>query len=290
MKNILSLTKEYFLVIVLILVNLLVWSLYYSDRQNKFLEVDFLDIGQGDAIFIEAPNGRQILIDGGRDASVLGRLAEMMGFFDRSIDIVLATHPDADHVGGLPAVLEHYRVLNFIDSVADADTAVYGRVEDITHEKNIKTYFGMRGMTIILDKKNGVYLEVLYPGPDDNKLKDTNDLSIVAKLIYGNTAVMLTGDATKLVEGMLVSTDGNYLESDILKAGHHGSKTSSSKAFVDSVGASYSIISAGKDNSYGHPHAITMKTLTDSGAKILETSKEGTIQFYSDGKKMTLRK
>lgn len=275
--------SQNFFLAALIFLNILIWGIYLNLKKNNLLEVDFLDIGQGDAIFIQAPNGKQMLVDGGPDNSVLSQLGKVMSFFDRSIDIILATHPDKDHVAGLPFVIDNYKVGNFIDSVADSSTAVYTELERRAKEHNIPTYWGKRGMTIILDKQNGVYLEVLYPNEDDFKLTETNDLSIVAKLIYGDTSFMLTGDATKLVENMLDSTDGKYLQSMVLKAGHHGSNTSSSFAFVNMVAPKYAIISAGLHNSYGHPHKETLNTLDKEGAKILETSKEGTIRFFSNG-------
>ncbi len=275
--------RKFWPVVLLLILNIIIWTAYLSVRETDEMKVSFLDIGQGDAIFIEAPNGRQILIDGGKNTAVLGELGSVMGFFDRTIDVVLATHPDADHVGGLPFVLERYKVKTFIDSVADADTSVYQKLEDDARKLNITTEFGMRGDVIMLDELHGVYLHILYPYPDEFKFSETNDLSIVAKLVYGDTSVMLTGDAPKVVENMLNSTDRQYLKSSILKAGHHGSNTSSGKSFVASVGAPYAIISAGIDNTYGHPHPATMKTLKDSGAEILETSKEGTITFVSNG-------
>lgn len=275
--------KKFYPGILLLGLNIIIWAMYLSVRQNDEMKISFLDIGQGDAIFIEAPNGRQLLIDGGKNTAVLGELGSVMNFFDRTIDVVLATHPDADHVGGLPFVLGRYKVKTFIDSVADADTNVYQKLEDDARELNIPTEFGMRGDVIMLDKKHGVYFHILYPYPDEFKFSETNDLSIVGKLVYGDTSVMLTGDAPKVVENMLVSTDREYLKSSVLKAGHHGSNTSSAKSFVASVGAPYAIISAGIDNTYGHPHPVTMDTLRDSGAEILETSEEGTITFISNG-------
>ncbi len=267
----------------LFLINVFIWSFCRSVSPKDIMKVYFLDVGQGDAILVKAPNGRKILIDGGADSGVLRELGRVLGFFNRSIDIVLGTHPDQDHIGGLPFVLERYRVSNFIDSLADSDTNSYKKLKSLAKEKNIKTYFGERGMIVILDHKNGVYLHVLYPEPDDFKIADTNDMSIVTKLVYGDTSIILTGDAPKIVESQLVSTDGNYLKSSILKAGHHGSKTSTSRAFVDMVDPSFAIISAGADNRYGHPNIETMNILNDFPLEILETSKEGTIEFHSNG-------
>jgi competence protein ComEC len=275
--------KQYYFLIFIVILNIFIWSFYFSLKSDDKLKVYFLDIGQGDAILVVTPNNNKILIDGGPDSSVLNQLGKVMGFFDRDINIILATHPDKDHIAGLPLVLNHYKVDYFIDSVADWSTNAYQTLENEAKDKNIMTFYGKRGMVIVLDKKHGVYLHILYPGGDDFTLTDNNDLSIVAKLVYGDTSFLLTGDATKLVENMLDSTDGEYLKSTVLKAGHHGSDTSSSKTFVEIVDPKYSIISAGLNNKYGHPKPITIKTLKEEGSEVLSTYELGNIEFISNG-------
>lgn len=275
--------KIFYILVALLLANILIWSFYFSVVPKDVMKIYFLDVGQGDSILIKAPNGKEILIDGGPDSGVLREIGKTMGFFDRTIDIVLATHPDQDHIGGLPFVLENYKVENFIDSIADSGTNSYRELLSLVKEKDIETFYGMRGMVIILDHKNGVYLHVLYPVPDDFKVTETNDMSIVTKLVYGDTAVILTGDAPKMVESVLVSTDGPYIRSPILKVGHHGSKTSTSSSFVRDINPTYAIVSAGEDNRYGHPNDEVINILEKENIKILETSKEGTIEFHSNG-------
>lgn len=278
-----KLPKKYWPILLLVVVNLIVWTAYINLKDSGEMKVSFLDVGQGDAIFIEAPNGRQMLIDGGANASVLNGLGGVMSFFDRSIDIVLATHPDKDHVGGLPFVLDRYKVKIFIDSLADGDAGAYRKLEDMAKEQGIETYYGLRGDIIMLDETNGVYIHVLYPEPDEFKIDETNEMSIITKLVYGDTSVMLTGDAGKVPERLLSSNDKDYLRSAVLKAGHHGSKTSSLPSFIKAVSPQYVVISAGANNSYGHPHPETIKTLKDNGAEILETAEKGTITFVSNG-------
>lgn len=277
------LAKYYLSLLVLFALNLGIWLQVVALSNNGVMKISFLDIGQGDSILITAPNGRTMLIDGGPGASVLGELGRSMGFFDRSIDVVLATHPDKDHVGGLPFVFDHYRVGHFVDSVADGETNIYAALEQAAKDERADIVYGMRGMTIVLDKRAGVYFHILFPGPDDFALTETNDLSIVGRLVYGDTSVMLTGDAPKMAEAALYSSDGAYLKSTILKAGHHGSRTSSSAAFVRAVDPSYAIISAGADNSYGHPHKEVMDLFAAEKIPVLETAKEGTIVFKSNG-------
>ena len=278
-----KLSREFIVPLVLLFVNVLIWSFSLSERRNNILEVHFLDIGQGDAIFIEAPNGRQMLIDAGRDTLVLNRLGGAIGFFDRSIDVVLVTHPDQDHIGGIPGVLDQYDVAHFVDSFASTTSGTYDEMNRRVEAEGSDYHVGKRGMLITLDEDAGVYFHILHPEPDDFAVTETNDLSIIGKLVYGDTSFMLTGDAGKAQEAMLYATDGEYLKSSVLKAGHHGSKTSSLAAFVKIVDPTYAIISAGKDNSYGHPHKEVIDTLEKENIEILSTAEEGTITFLSNG-------
>lgn len=262
----------------------LAWMAY--DMPEKKLTVAFLDIGQGDSIFIQSPTGRQVLIDGGIDRDVLAQLASVMPFFDRSIDVMIATHPDKDHIGGLPYVLEQYDIDVVLDPGLEADTEGYAFYSDMrAHEKDVVYHEARRGQ--VIDLGGGAYLRILYPDKDMDGAEDTNSASIVAQLVYGETEVMLTGDAPDETESYLVSID-THLKSDILKAGHHGSKTSTSQAFLDAVDPDYTIISAGKDNSYGHPHQEVTDRLIAASTTILTTFEEGTIVFESDGKTLRL--
>lgn len=269
--------------LMLLFANVLVWAFHFSQRQDGILEVSFLDIGQGDSIFIETPNGTQMLIDAGRDTLALNRLGKAMGFFDRSIDVVLVTHPDQDHIGGIPGVLDQYDVAHFVDSFASTASGAYDEMNRRVEAEGSEYHVGKRGMLITLDEDAGVYFHILHPEPDDFAVTETNDLSIIGKLVYGDTSFMLTGDAGKAQEAMLYATDGGYLKSSVLKAGHHGSKTSSLAAFVKIVDPTYAIVSAGKDNSYGHPHKEVIDTFEKQNIEILSTAEQGTIRFLSNG-------
>ncbi len=275
--------KKFWLIGVLALCAIFIWIGAAQASEPGELTVSFLDVGQGDSIFIQAPNGRQLLIDGGANASVLSGLGQVMGFFDRSIDVVLATHPDKDHIGGLPFVFERYRVDQYVDSLADGEAGAYRKLLDLVEEEGSETTYGIRGMVIELDPEASVYFHILYPMPDEFAIDETNELSIIGKLVYGDTSFMLTGDAGKVPELLMTSTDGAYLKSSVLKAGHHGSDTSSAPSFVRAVDPKWAIISAGADNSYGHPHPSVIRTLESAGAEILETAEEGMITFVSNG-------
>ncbi len=249
---------------------------------SDVLSIYFLDVGQGDAIFIEAPNKKQLLIDGGRNSALVNELSKFMKFSDREIDVVLATHPDGDHIGGLPEIFDRFEIGNFVDTGNKGDTNLYKELMDKAKKEDSSYFIAKRGLTIILDKKNGVYFQVLAPDESFN-FPDINDTSIVGRLVYGKRSFLLTGDASKAVENVLVYSDEDLLKSDILKAGHHGSKTSSGLLFLEKVLPEVSIISASKNNSYGHPHDSVINNLKSINSAILETSKEGTIVFKTNG-------
>ena len=262
-----------------------VWYFVLANEREQVLTVAFLDVGQGDAIFIEAPNGNQILIDGGKNRSVLRALSHVMPFYDRSIDVVIATHPDEDHIGGLPDVLKRFKVDLYLDPGVTHDTNAYKETLRLVQTRNIEYVLARRGMKI--DLGGGVSLEILFPDRDVSGL-ESNAASVITRLVYGETEFLFTGDSPKAIEKYLTSIDGKKLQSDVLKVGHHGSKTSSADAFLAAVLPSFAVISAGADNRYGHPHEEVITALKDLDAKIVSTSESGTIIFISDG--MTLQK
>lgn len=269
-----------------IFVNIFIWSTVFASERETMLTIAFLDVGQGDSIYIEAPNGNQILIDGGRNSSVLRELSKVMSFQDRSIDVVIATHPDKDHISGLIDVFKRYDVDTFLYSGVTHNTGEYQTLLNTVSEEEITPTLVRRGMKVMLG--GGVYAEILFPDRDVSNV-ETNLGSIVLRVVYGDTEVMLTGDSPKGIEKYLVSIDGKRLESDILKAGHHGSKTSSAESFIGFVNPEYAIISAGKDNSYGHPHREVMETFKELNIKTINTADVGTIIFKSDGVRIITR-
>ena len=253
-----------------------------SNPAPKGLTVSFLDVGQGDAILIEGPTGIQMLVDGGKDRSVLRELARVIGPLDRSIDMVVETHPDADHIGGLPGVFALYNVSYFLTPDRMNDTSFSeGLAAAVASETGQKEIVARQGMRIHLG--DGAYADVLFPEGDVAKLRDTNDASVIMRVVYGETEFLLTGDAPAWVEDRIVSAYGTALESDVLKAGHHGSRTSTGDNFLTAVDPAVVVVSAGTDNSYGHPHPDVLERVTVSGASVFSTAEEGTITFVSDG-------
>lgn len=268
------------------ILNLAIWPFVLLPQHGK-LEVSFLDVGQGDAIFIEGPTGIQMLIDGGRDRSVLRELGKRMGPLDRSIDLVVETHPDADHIGGLPGVFKGYEVKQFMEPGIVNLTNPTAALEDaVANEPILHPIIARRGMRIMLG--GGAYADVLYPDRDVSNV-ETNTGSVILHVVYGSTSFFLSGDAPESIENYLGRLDGEALESDVLKAGHHGSRTSTGDVLLTAADPEVVIISAGKANQYGHPHAETLARIEASGAKTLSTIDEGTITFFSDGAKIRQR-
>jgi len=278
-------------IFVLLIIAFGVWHAALREDRKGILTVSFLDVGQGDAIFIDAPSGRQVLIDGGKGRAVLRQLSRVMPWYDRSIDVVVATHPDADHIGGLPDVLKRYRVERVFYSSVDDDGSDQRAFVDALEEEvrgGAEKLIARRGQ--ILDLGGGAYVEILFP---DRSVPDieTNTGSIIVRLVYGETAFMLTGDSPQSIEKYLVPLDGsttlttsaNGLKANVLKVGHHGSKTSSSPLFVGFVSPEYAVFSRGCDNSYGHPHPEVVAIFERFEIPTLDTCKDGLITFVSDG-------
>jgi len=259
-------------------------AIFLLGKQKPVTIVSFLDVGQGDSIFIEAPNGNQVLIDAGPNAGVIQELSKVIPFWDRTIDMIIPTHADKDHIAGFPEVLKRYKVQSIYDTSNQATTAIYGEYTARRDEEKSPIRIASSLDTIVLDSKEHVYLRVLYPDPGmEEQNLERNDNSTIIQLVYGDIQVMLTGDVGVMVENYLVYKYGGFLESEILKAGHHGSKTSSSPLFLQTVNPSYVVVSAGENNQYGHPHQEVIQEIQTIGAQMLETSKEGTISFVIDG-------
>lgn len=266
---------------VFLIINIFIWGITLrADRQGE-LTVAFLDVGQGDAIYIEAPNGNQMLIDGGAGSgAVLRALGRVMPFYDRSLDLVLATHPDQDHVGGLPAVLGRMNVDGVVTTENVSGTGAYAAFEEAIRIEQSQRILARAGTRIVLDR--GVVLEILFPDRNARGW-ETNMGSVVARLSYGDTSFLFTGDSPQVIEKYLTKSKGGGLHSDVLKLGHHGSRTSSAREFLSAVDPEYAVISAGKDNKYGHPHKEVIDLTKEFKISTLNTVDRGTIVFRTDG-------
>jgi len=250
------------------------------------LSVTFLDVGQGDAILIETPDGVQALIDGGPDTAVLRELGATLPWFDRTIDLVLGTHPDKDHIGGLIDVLKRYQVRTIITTENTGETTTASAYRKGLIQEGAEVVMARAGQVYQLGASTT--LTIFSPASDPSML-ETNTASIVAKLSYGEIDFMLTGDAPAGIERYLTAAYGKALASEVLKLGHHGSKTSSSEEFLTAVAPQYAVVSAGKDNRYGHPAVDVVERLLTHKIPLVSTIESGRITFETDGVQVWLR-
>ena len=278
----------YFFIILLFLVLFYIWHfLYLNNHKGNILKVAFLDVGQGDAIYIEAPNGKQMLIDSGPGPVVLSKLASVMPFADRTLDVVAVTNPDKDHIGGFIDILKNYKVNMILEPGTKPNTTDYKDLEQSIVNHKVTEKLATRGMRIVLDKDKNIYFDVLFPDRDVSTWS-TNDGSLVGKLSYGQESFMLMGDASKYTELLIYQNeDKNTLSSQVLKLGHHGSHTSSSLLWLEAVHPSIAVISAGLNNKYGHPHQDILERLKSLKIPYVGTYQKGTIIFTTDGQTMS---
>ena len=252
-------------------------------RAEKVLIVSFLDIGQGDAIYIEAPNSNQMIIDGGPGHNLSRVLSDVMPYGDRSINVLMVTNPDTDHYAGFLDVLKEYDIGAVIEPGTVSHSKTYEKLEQSIATENIPELIARKGMTIDLDREHGVRFTVLFPDRDVHTWS-TNDGSIEGILSYGKTKIFFTGDGTKKTEGIILSGNTpDVLRSDILKVPHHGSATSSGESFVKTIAPKWAVISAGAGNTYGLPKQVTLDTLSRNAIDVIRTDREGTITFTSNG-------
>ncbi len=276
--------KKYWLLLFVLVLLISTIFIFYIDFRGSSHGLTFamLDIGQGDALFIESPTGTQILVDAGPPRKILGQLSRVMPPLDRRIDAIIITNPDQDHVGGFLDVLKIYKVGQVFESGTFNDSKIYENLKNEIKNKNIPETLARAGMRLNIG--GGAVIDILFPDRDVSAWT-TNDGSVVAKLTYGETSVMLTGDSTTETEKVLLAGNSKVqLQSDILKVGHHGSHTSTSPVFAEAVSPTYALISNGRDNKYGHPRQETLDTLSSFGAKIFRTDILGTIIMKSDGR------
>lgn len=253
------------------------------------LHLIFCDVGQGDAIFIRTSGGSDILIDGGPDRSILSCLDDHMPFWDKTIEAVILTHPDKDHLGGVVDVIKRYRVSALFTQPNPGKTDIYKLFEKGLADKKLSAKFVEAGD--ILRMPDGTELDILSPesrAPDPQANKSTlNTYSVIAKLKYGKFSALFTGDAGVEVEDRIAERAGDI---DVLKVPHHGSKTGMSDYFLSMVKPEIAVISVGAKNSYGHPTQFSLDLLNNHGARIIRTDLDGEVEILSDGLSWSLKK
>lgn len=265
----------YSIIIILFLTSLILAGIIFHN-ENQTLEIVFLDVGQGDAILIQR-GSNQILIDGGaNEQKELAALGKYIPFWDRTIEVMIATHPDQDHIGGLLGVMKNYEVCEVINNSAHSDSLVYASYLKMIEDKKIERLRGSEGMNI---KLGDMLLAILYPGENltDNP-KDTNADSLVAKLTYRDNSFIFTGDFPTEEDAKIFSL-GEDLSAKVLKVAHHGSKYATSEEFLDKVKPREAVISVGKNNRYGHPAPEVIEKLKARGILVKRTDEIGDIIY-----------
>jgi competence protein ComEC len=264
--------------LVLLLTGLAVWSL-----PDGRLHVAFLDVGHGDSILVTLPDGRQLLIDGGPSPTTLNwRLGQTMPFWDRTIDLVINTHPDSDHLGGLVSLPDRFTIKQLLISNTEADTELYRQWQTEVEETGLEPVIGQAGTRLVLAPD--LLATVLAPLPESSGNDKPNNRSVVLHLQYGQIGFLFPGDIEAITERQLVRS--GLPPATVLKSPHHGSNTSSTDAFLRASGARIVVISAGQDNSFGHPSPEVLARYATHGLTVLRTDEQGTVELITDGKKL----
>lgn len=250
----------------------------YIKNENT-LVVHFIDVGQGDSEFIEFPNGKTMLIDAGEQDAGEDVVAFLNNLNVSAIDYVVATHPHSDHIGGLPAVFDAFDVKTVYMPNAVSDSYSFELLLDKIEAEGCETIEAKQGVSIFGDEN----LTAQFLAPVSTEYDNLNNYSAVLKITYIDNSFLFMGDAETLSEKEIT----DVISADVIKVGHHGSKTSSSKSFINRVMPRYAVFEVGADNSYGHPNAEVVKRYEDIGAEILRTDELGTIVLESDGDSLT---
>lgn len=246
----------------------------------------YLDVGQADSMLLQLPNGNEweyVLIDAGTGQTEEALVSWLQEQGVTDITAVIATHPHEDHIGGMDAVLEAIPVESlYMPEVKESltpTTRCYEQMLDAAEAQQVQAVKGQSGVTVY--EEDGVKLELVGPEPQ-KEYDDLNEYSLVAKLTVGGKSFLFTGDSSEQAEADMIEA-GEDLKADVLKIGHHGSSTATTKAFLQAVNPQVAVISCGKDNSYGHPHEETMQRLQEKAMTIYRTDEDGTILATCDG-------
>lgn len=258
------------------------------------LMVNFLDVGQGDAILIKTPKGKNVLIDGGPDANVIEDLSKSLPWYENTIDLVILSHPHDDHVGGLVSVFKKYNIKRAAYTGILHNSPAFLAWLKIVKEKHIPLSIIDKQQRITLDES--CYLDIIHPFRSyfGKEMDNLNNSSIVAKLVYGKTSFLFMGDLEESAEKEMILHYSNESESfftaNVLKAGHHGSVTSSGEELLAKVKPSIVVIPVGKDNQFGHPSRRVLKRFEKQGTRIYRTDLDGELIISSDGEELIVEK
>jgi len=278
------------LILPILVVAILVWSVALTTPDDN-LHVSFLDVGQGDAILIQTPDGQDILIDGGPDPQKINlELGEKLPFWDRTIDLLVCTQPHADHVTGLVEVLQRYKVKQVLDPGVSYNSSIYREWLRLVGDKGIEYNIARAGQEI--DLGNGITIEILNPLAEffQGTSCDIDNNGVVLKLVWNKVSFLFTADIREEAEFELIGQRAN-LKSTMLKVAHHGSDTSTSQQFLAAVDPEVAVISVGADNTFGHPSPEVVERLIDRLGEdnVYRTDEDGTIEFITDGERLWVR-
>ena len=284
-----------FLILAITAVGAYFYSEYESNESEKVnsnfqsgdtLAVNFLDVGQGDSEFIQLPDGKCMLIDAGisESASKIASKISSLGY--DKIDYLIATHPHADHIGGMQRIVENFEIGEIYMPRASTNTKTFENLLQAISDKGLSINTAKAGK--VLYEREDLKIEFLAPVSDS--YKDLNNYSAVVRLQYGNNVFLFTGDAEALVEGEILNVySKSLMKADVLKVGHHGSNTASSAEFLSAVKPKYAVIEVGEGNSYHHPHDEAINHLNAVGAEIFRTDLNGNITIISDKVSLTVQ-
>jgi len=255
---------------------------WISLQKSTQLKVSFLDVGQGDSILIQTPYKQNVLVDGGQDDSVIYGLSKNIPWWDRTIDLLILTHPHDDHVTGLLDVMKRYDVKKIAYTGVVHTSPNYLAWLKSVQAKKIPIVIIDQPRKIVLG--DDCFLDLLYPFDSllNEEVENINNSSIVAKLVYKDVKFLLTGDIEKIVEEKLIVSDIN-LSAHILKLAHHGSDTSNTEDFLQKVNPDIAVISVGEGNKFGHPNGRIINRLERMGKRFFRTDLDGEVDFVSDG-------
>lgn len=251
---------------------------YFDGR----LRVVFFDVGQGDAAYIRTPQGDDVVIDAGRDDTVVHALGRAMPFFDSRVEALILTHPDTDHITGAVRLLERFQVRRVFLFERSSDSPVWRAFLAALAQEHATVLYPRAGDAVSFGTTRLLFLSPLTT--QDQAVLSDNDISLVTQLRFGENRILFTGDISADQERVVARHYGESLASDILKVSHHGSRYSSDTLFLENVRPQYGIISAGKDNPYGHPNRFTLERLRKQGITIFSTLDQGNISFVCDGR------
>ncbi|MEZ4358187.1 MAG: ComEC/Rec2 family competence protein [Eubacteriales bacterium] len=256
-------------------------SVSVSSIAGDELLVETVDVGQGDCIIIKAPDGSVIMVDAGEKSAIYNIVETFKKYNIGKIDLLIATHPHSDHIGGMQYFVESYPIDTIVMPKSDHSTNTYANLLKSIKDNDLKITEAKPGLNY---QFGDVSIDIL--GPVSNEYDDLNNMSVVFKLTYGDTSFLFMGDAEEESEEDILNS-GADLSADVLKAGHHGSSTSTSQEFLDAVSPSIVLVSCGVDNEYGHPHEEFLNRVSQKGCTLLRTDLNGNITLYSNGVDIT---